>query len=240
MLARSKALRHRLSHGMIKLSAIQRSYLMGGSEVRALAGIDLTIEAGEFVAVTGPSGSGKSSLLNVLGCLDRPNAGDYRLDDEAIASLDDERISALRNRKIGFVFQSFFLLPRLSVLENVLLPMRYAQQHEAGASARAHALLDRVGLSDRLDHRPNELSGGQQQRAAIARALIRQPRLLLADEPTGNLDSKSAADVLGLIEELHGEGQTIVLVTHDAEVAARAPRHVRLRDGRIEEDRRLV
>lgn len=211
---------------------------MGGNEVHALAGIDLGIDAGAYVAITGPSGSGKSSLLNLIGCLDRPSSGRYLLDDEDVAQMDDERISALRNRKIGFVFQSFFLLPRLTVLENVLLPMRYAGTPDVGAEARARSLLDRVGLSNRLDHKPGELSGGQQQRAAIARALVRQPRLLLADEPTGNLDSRSAADVLGLIDELHAEGQTIVLVTHDAEVAARAPRHVRLRDGRIEGDDR--
>lgn len=223
---------------MIELSAVTRSYAMGGSEVRALAGVDLGVGAGEFVAITGPSGSGKSSLLNLLGCLDRPSSGHYRLDGEAVATLDDERVSDLRSRKIGFVFQSFFLLPRLTVLENVLLPLRYARAADPGAAGRARQLLERVGLSDRLGHRPNELSGGQQQRAAIARALIRQPRLLLADEPTGNLDSKSTADVLKLFEELHGEGQTIVLVTHDADVAARAPRHVRLRDGRIEGDDR--
>lgn len=223
---------------MIELSAVTRSYAMGGSEVRALAGVDLGVGAGEFVAITGPSGSGKSSLLNLLGCLDRPSSGHYRLDGEAVATLDDERVSDLRSRKIGFVFQSFFLLPRLTVLENVLLPLRYARAADPGAAGRARQLLERVGLSDRLGHRPGELSGGQQQRAAIARALIRQPRLLLADEPTGNLDSKSTADVLKLFEELHGEGQTIVLVTHDADVAARAPRHVRLRDGRIEGDDR--
>ncbi|MBK8068153.1 MAG: ABC transporter ATP-binding protein [Rhodanobacteraceae bacterium] len=223
---------------MIELSAVTRSYAMGAGEVRALAGVDLGIAAGEFVAITGPSGSGKSSLLNLLGCLDRPSSGHYRLDGEAVATLDDERVSDLRSRKIGFVFQSFFLLPRLTVLDNVLLPLRYARAADPGAPGRARALLERVGLSDRLEHRPGELSGGQQQRAAIARALIRQPRLLLADEPTGNLDSKSTADVLKLFEELHREGQTIVLVTHDAEVAARAPRHVRLRDGRIEGDDR--
>lgn len=221
---------------MIELKALTRRYQMGSNTVMALAGIDLSIAAGEFVAITGPSGSGKSSLLNLLGCLDRPSSGSYSLDGTDVATLADDRISGLRNRQIGFVFQSFFLLPRLSVLENVLLPMRFADEPDADAERRARGLLDRVGLSERLAHKPGELSGGQQQRAAIARALIRKPSVLLADEPTGNLDSRSAADVLGLFDELHAEGQTIVLVTHDAEVAARAPRHVRLRDGKIEGD----
>ncbi len=221
---------------MIELKSLTRRYQMGSTTVMALAGIDLRIGAGEFVAITGPSGSGKSSLLNLIGCLDRPSSGHYLLDGTDVATLADDRISGLRNRQIGFVFQSFFLLPRLSVLENVLLPLRFADAPDPQAEARARALLDRVGLNERLGHRPSELSGGQQQRAAIARALIRQPAVLLADEPTGNLDSRSAADVLGLFDELHAEGQTIVLVTHDAEVAARALRHVQLRDGVIERD----
>lgn len=223
---------------MIELSQITRRYALAGTEVRALDGVDLQISSGEYVAITGASGSGKSTLLNVLGCLDQPSSGNYRLRGVAVSSLDDEAISRTRNAQIGFVFQSFFLLPRLSVLENVLLPTRYAAAPDPSAPERAKALLARVGLQDRMQHRPNELSGGQQQRAAIARALIRQPGLLLADEPTGNLDSRSAAAVLELIGELHGEGQTVVLVTHDAEIAARAPRHVRLRDGRIEQDSR--
>jgi putative ABC transport system ATP-binding protein len=223
---------------MIRLEAVERHYAMSGQTVRALAGVDLAIDAGEFAAITGPSGSGKSSLLNVLGCLDRPNAGRYLLADQDVALLDDDEASTIRNRKIGFVFQSFHLLPRLTVLENVLLPRRFLREAIDGLEERARMLLTRVGLGERLDHRPNELSGGQMQRAAIARALILQPALLLADEPTGNLDSKSAADVLTLLEELHRGGQTIVLVTHDNDVAARASRRIHLRDGKVCSDAR--
>jgi putative ABC transport system ATP-binding protein len=221
---------------MIDRQGISRCYAMDGQAVRALDGIDLQIVRGQFVAITGASGSGKSTLLNVLGCLDRPDAGAYRLAGENVAGLDDEAASMIRNRRIGFVFQSFHLLPRLTVLENVLLPQRFSDSPDAQAPARAATLLRRVGLGDRMEHRPHQLSGGQMQRAAIARALIMQPQLLLADEPTGNLDSRSAADVLGLVDELHRDGQTIVLVTHDPEVAARAQRQVRLRDGRVESD----
>jgi len=221
---------------MIELQGIERRYVMSGQTVQALAGIDIAIGRGEFVAVTGASGSGKSTLLNVLGCLDKPDAGRYRLDGVDVADLDDEATSEVRNRRIGFVFQSFHLLPRLSVLENVLLPMRYARTPDPAAATRAETLLRRVGLGDRMSHRPNELSGGQMQRAAIARALLMQPALLLADEPTGNLDSKSAADVLGLIDEVHASGQTVVLVTHDHDVAAHAPRQIKLRDGKVEHD----
>ena len=221
---------------MIELEGVERCYPMKGQTVRALAGVDLRIEEGEFVAITGASGSGKSTLLNVLGCLDRPDAGSYRLSGIDVASLDDEQASAIRNRKIGFVFQSFHLLPRLTVLENVLLPRRFTRESVPGIVERARALLERVGLGERLQHRPTELSGGQMQRAAIARALVLQPALLLADEPTGNLDSRSAKDVLGLIEEVHAAGQTVVLVTHDNEVAARAPRQIRLKDGKVCDD----
>jgi putative ABC transport system ATP-binding protein len=215
---------------MIELQGVHRRYVMSGQTVHALAG------SGEFVALTGPSGSGKSSLLNILGCLDHPSSGHYLIEGRDAARLDDEAASDLRNRRIGFVFQSFHLLPRLSVLENVLLPLRFHRAPPAEARERAGALLERVGLGDRRDHRPDQLSGGQMQRAAIARALVLQPALLLADEPTGNLDSKSAADVLALMEEVHRGGQTVVLVTHDPDVAARAPRQVRLHDGRIEHD----
>ena len=221
---------------MIELDAVTRHYRMSGQTVRALDGVDLAIRAGEYVTLTGPSGSGKSTLLNVLGCLDRPDSGSYRLDGIEVRTLDDTAASRVRNRRIGFVFQSFHLLPRLPVLENVLLPMRFSEHPDEQAPRRAQTLLARVGLGDRMGHRPGELSGGQMQRAAIARALVLKPALLLADEPTGNLDSRSAKDVLALIDEVHQEGQTVVMVTHDNDVAAHAPRQVRLRDGKIEHD----
>lgn len=218
---------------MIELSNIRKTYRQGGADIRALDGIDLTIRRGEFVAVMGPSGSGKSTLLNVLGALDRPDAGRYRLGDDEVGALDDDAASALRNRRIGFVFQSFHLLPRLTVLENVLLPQRYATLVDDGAPVRARELLTRIGLGERMDHRPGELSGGQLQRAAIARALLNRPALLLADEPTGNLDSKSAAEVMALLAELNAAGQTLVMVTHDPDIAALAGRTIHLHDGRI-------
>ena len=221
---------------MIELQDVHRHYAMSGQTVRALAGVDLKVDAGAFVAITGQSGSGKSSLLNILGCLDRPSTGTYRFEGRDVATFDDEASSDLRNRRIGFVFQSFHLLPRLTVLENVLLPLRFHRDPPADATRRADELLERVGLAERRDHRPSELSGGQMQRAAIARALLLQPALLLADEPTGNLDSRSAADVLALIDEVHAGGQTVVLVTHDNDIAARAPRQVKLRDGKVESD----
>lgn len=222
---------------MITLEGIRKTYRQGGNEIRALDGIDLQIERGDSLAIMGPSGSGKSTLLNVLGALDKPDSGSYRFEDEDVALLDDDGASRLRNLRIGFVFQSFHLLPRLTVLENVLLPLRYRDTPDESAEARAHHLLARVGLTDRAHHRPGELSGGQMQRAAIARALIMQPPLLLADEPTGNLDSKSAQDVLSLLAELHADGQTLVIVTHDPEIAERTQRSVHLRDGRIAEVR---
>ncbi len=188
------------------------------------------------MAIVGSSGSGKSTLLNILGCLDRPDSGRYLLDNVDVSTFDDESASDFRNRRIGFVFQSFHLLPRLSVLENALLPRRFLRGPDEGLEQRAHALLQRMGLQRHLSHRPDQLSGGQMQRVAIARALLMKPALLLADEPTGNLDSKSAADVLALFTEVHASGQTVVIVTHDADVAARAQRQISLRDGKIEHD----
>ncbi|MGV7208043.1 ABC transporter ATP-binding protein [Oxalobacteraceae bacterium A2-2] len=220
---------------MIELSDIRKTYRQGGNQINALDGIDLRVAPGEFVAIMGPSGSGKSTLLNVLGALDRPDSGRYLLDSEEVSALDDDAASEVRNRRIGFVFQSFHLLPRLTVLENVLLPQRYAAQADPEARTRAVALLERIGLGERTDHLPGQLSGGQLQRAAIARALLNQPALLLADEPTGNLDSRSAAEVLALLHELHAGGQTVVLVTHDPAVAAGAQRTIHLRDGRVAE-----
>ena len=221
---------------LIELNGVRRRYAMDGQAVEALAGIDLRIGAGEFVAITGASGSGKSSLLNILGCLDRPTEGRYLIEGRDVAGMDDEDASDIRNRRIGFVFQSFHLLPRLTVLENVLLPLRFHREPPQDADAHARELLRQVGLEQRMAHRPAELSGGQMQRAAIARALVLRPAILLADEPTGNLDSKSAADVLRLIDDVHAAGQTVFMVTHDNDIAARAPRSIRLRDGKVEHD----
>ncbi|HET8897685.1 MAG TPA: ABC transporter ATP-binding protein [Rhodanobacteraceae bacterium] len=221
---------------MVELESIRRNYQVGGQTVHALDGVSLEVPGGQFVAIVGPSGSGKSTLLNILGCLDRPDSGRYLLDQTDVSTFDDEQASDFRNRRIGFVFQSFHLLPRLTVLENVLLPQRFLRTPDTTLAQRALDLLKRMGLEQRLEHRPNQLSGGQMQRVAIARALLMRPALLLADEPTGNLDSKSARDVLALIDEVHHGGQTVVMVTHDTEVAAHAERQVHLRDGRIEHD----
>jgi putative ABC transport system ATP-binding protein len=221
---------------MIELSGVSKIYRQGSNQIRALEEVDLSIDSGEFLAIMGPSGSGKSTLLNILGLLDKPDAGSYRFEENEVASLNDDAASEVRNRRIGFVFQSFHLLPRLSVLENVMLPQRYALTKNPLALQHARDLLDRIGLAGRMDHKPGQLSGGQLQRAAIARSLLNQPALLLADEPTGNLDSKSARDVLALLAELNAGGQTLVMVTHDPEIAASAQRTIHLRDGRIERD----
>lgn len=213
-----------------------RSFEVGDSTVHALDHVNLSVDEGELVAVMGPSGSGKSTLLNILGCLDKPNSGNYELVGEAIEEMDDVRLSDLRNRYIGFVFQSFHLLPRLSALENVLLPCRFAQYGIEEKKKRGTELLERLGLSDRITHRPNQLSGGQRQRVAIARALVSRPPLLLADEPTGNLDSKTAEDIIALLVELNREGQTILIVTHEDFVASNAQRVINMRDGKIERE----
>jgi putative ABC transport system ATP-binding protein len=223
---------------LIQTRQLRKTYQLGDETVHALDGVDLDVEPGDYVAVMGPSGSGKSTLLNVLGCLDTPSSGGYRLGEDEVAALDDDALSALRGRHIGFVFQSFHLLPRLSALENVMLPARFAGGVDAGTEARARELLGRLGLGDRLQHRPNQLSGGQRQRVAIARALINQPRVILADEPTGNLDSRTSAEIMQLFAELNGEGQTILMVTHEDEIAKHARRVVVMRDGQILEDRR--
>ena len=225
---------------MLVLENIERSYQLSSQHsVRALAGVSLSIPQGEFAAIVGASGSGKSTLLNILGLLDKPTHGRYQFGETWIENLDDDAMSSLRNAQIGFVFQSFHLMPRLSVLENVLLPLRYARTEVADASEHAKSLLERIGLSSRITHKPSELSGGQQQRVAICRALLMRPPVLLADEPTGNLDSKSAADVSNMLKELHQAGQTIVLVTHDHDIAQMAQRVITLKDGLVASDERV-
>ncbi len=225
---------------VIDVRDVERHYgVSEGVVVRALDGISLRIQRGEFVAIMGSSGSGKSTLMNILGCLDVPTAGRYELDGVDVREIRDDDLADLRNRKIGFVFQSFNLVARTSALANVALPLSYAGIGRAERRRRATAALDAVGLADRADHEPSELSGGQQQRAAVARAIVTNPSLILADEPTGNLDSRSTSDVLDIFERLHGDGRTVVLITHEPDVAARAQRVVRLADGRVVEDRRV-
>jgi len=221
---------------MIETTSLCRKFHVGDTWVHALDHVDLRIAEGDFVAVMGPSGSGKSTLMNILGCLDTPDGGHYQLLDLEVATLSDDELSRIRNQKIGFVFQSFHLLPRMTARENVLLPLRYSNTDLAVARDRADDLLDRLGLADRLDHRPNQLSGGQRQRVAIARSLINAPPLLLADEPTGNLDSRTSVEIMELFSELNRQGQTILMVTHEEEIAAHANRLIRMRDGKIEHD----
>jgi putative ABC transport system ATP-binding protein len=220
---------------VIELSGVHKTYAQDGVEVHALRGIDLRIEAGEFVAIMGASGSGKSTLMHILGCLDLPDRGSYRLNGEAVTQLDGDALAAIRNQAIGFVFQSFNLLARTTALDNVEMPLVYAGVHREERHARASAMLERMGLGERLQHMPSQLSGGQQQRVALARALVTRPALLLADEPTGNLDSATSRDILLLLEELNQrEGLTIVLITHEQDVAGHAGRRLTMRDGRLE------
>ncbi|HYP79461.1 MAG TPA: ABC transporter ATP-binding protein [Steroidobacteraceae bacterium] len=222
---------------MIELVGISKLYQLGGVEYPALSDVSLSIKRNEFMALTGASGSGKSTMMNIVGCLDTPTAGSYSLDGEQVAGLDQEALASVRNRKIGFVFQNFYLMPRMTAIDNVAQPLIYRGISPALRRAHAERALQRVGLGDRMRHRPNEMSGGQRQRVAVARALVGQPELLLADEPTGNLDSRTAREILDLFTQLHDEGQTVVIVTHDPSVAACCKRLVRLHDGRIAEDR---
>ena len=223
---------------VIVTRGIRRDYDMGGEVVHALRGVDLAVRRNEYVAIMGPSGSGKSTLMNVIGCLDTPNAGEYWLNGEMVSTMKDDELARVRNREIGFVFQTFNLLPRATALHNVELPLVYAGVNSAERRQRAIDALGRVQLADRMDHRPNELSGGQRQRVAIARALVNRPAILLADEPTGNLDSQTSEEIMRVFEELANSGQTVSMVTHESDIAAHARRIVVLRDGRIASDER--
>ena len=225
---------------VLDVRAVTKTYGSGDTEVRALRGIDLTVERGEYVAVMGASGSGKSTLMNILGCLDVPTTGRYLLDGVDVSRLGDRQLALVRNRRIGFVFQAFNLIPRTTALENVELPLAYAGLKAAERRRRARAALAMVGLSDREGHEPNQLSGGQQQRVAVARALVTAPALVLADEPTGNLDTKSSADVLAVLDRLNRTGRTILLITHEYDVAAHARRLIRLVDGLVVQDERVA
>ena len=219
---------------MIRIEAVHKTYTLGGTDVHALDNVSLHVPAGQLVAITGASGSGKSTLLNILGCLDRPDAGAYLLAGDDVARMPKDRLAEIRNQRIGFIFQSFNLLPRMSALENVELPLLYAGARQAGD--RARAALETVGLGERTHHEPNQLSGGQRQRVAVARALVTNPAILLADEPTGNLDSKTGEEIMALFQELNAGGRTIIIVTHDPDVAQHCAREVHLHDGRIDRD----
>jgi putative ABC transport system ATP-binding protein len=225
---------------LIEIRELRKIYQMGSEEVHALDGVDLDVERGEYLAVMGASGSGKSTLMNLIGCLDTPTSGRYHLNGAPVEEMDDEALAAVRNREIGFVFQTFNLLPRTSALENVELPLVYAGMSRKERRRQAGEALHKVGLGDRVDHRPNELSGGQRQRVAIARALVNDPSILLADEPTGNLDSATSGEIMDLFDELSAAGNTIVLVTHEADIAARTRRQVVLRDGKVLSDRQTA
>ena len=221
---------------MIELAGIERIFVVGDQEVHALRGVDLRIEAGEYLSIMGPSGSGKSTLLNVLGCLDRPTAGQYRLDGRLVGEFGERELAAVRRSTIGFVFQTFHLVPRLDARGNVALPLLFAGVEPSERRERADAALSEVGLSDRAHHRPDQLSGGQRQRVAIARALITRPRVILADEPTGNLDTASGDEIIALLERLNAEGMTLIVVTHDPDIARRARRCIRIVDGAVASD----
>ncbi len=221
---------------VIDIQNVKKSYQMGEQVVHALRGVTLNIKRNEYVALMGPSGSGKSTLMNMLGCLDTPSAGTYLLNNQNVSTLVDDELAEIRNKEIGFVFQTFNLIPRLSSLENVALPLVYSGMKKSDRLAKAQAVLESVGLGDRVHHKPNELSGGQRQRVAVARALVNNPSIILADEPTGNLDSKTSIEIMALFEEIHNNGNTVILVTHEPDIAEHAHRIIRLKDGEIESD----
>jgi putative ABC transport system ATP-binding protein len=221
---------------VIDIKAIRRDFPLGQEIVKVLKGIDLQIKKGEYVALMGPSGSGKSTLMNLLGCLDTPTAGSYLLGGQDVSNMSDDELAEIRNKEIGFVFQTFNLLPRTTALDNVALPMVYAGASKAQRTKRAQEVLTDVGLADRMDHRPNQLSGGQRQRVAVGRALVNKPSIILADEPTGNLDSKTSLEIMALFDAIHLQGNTVIVVTHEEEVAQHAHRVIRLRDGLVESD----
>lgn len=221
---------------ILKMENLCKNYLLGTVELRVLREINLTITSGEYVAIMGPSGSGKSTLLNMIGCLDRPSSGDYQLGGQSVSELNDDQLSMIRGKRIGFIFQSFNLISQLNVIENIQVPMYYQGFTELQSAERARELAEMVGLSHRVDHRPSELSGGQQQRVAIARSLANDPLIILADEPTGNLDSTSGAEILDILNRLHGQGKTLIAVTHDEGIAAGAERVIRLFDGRVDRE----
>lgn len=224
---------------IIKTNNLKRTYVTGTQSVDAIKGIDLEIQRGEFLSIMGPSGSGKTTLMNIIGCLDTASSGTYYLNEKLVNNLSDDELSKIRNKEIGFVFQSFHLLARNSALNNVILPLRYAGFRENDAIKRATEVLEKVGLSDRIDHSPSELSGGQQQRVAIARALVNKPSIIFADEPTGNLDSKTGEDVMKLFQDLNDQGQTIILITHEEDIAIQSKRIINIKDGLIESDTRI-
>ena len=223
---------------IINVKNIKKAYTVGTQEVHALRGIDLSVEKGEFMAIMGPSGSGKTTLMNIIGCLDTPSSGTYELNGTSVSSLEDDELANIRNKEIGFVFQSFNLLAKNSTLDNVMLPLKYAGFNKNEAILKAKEVIERVGLIDRLDHTPAELSGGQQQRVAIARALVNNPSIIFADEPTGNLDSKTGDEVMGLFKELNSNGQTIILITHEDSIAQQSNRVITIMDGLIKSDNR--